>query len=115
MELRTVNMDAREIVGQVQVWQETSYLTPHAGGERIMRGAFRKSIAERGDRIPLCKHHDHSKAYGFSKSWEDTARELVGIFGVRPGEDGDSLLEDARDGYLPALSVGFVPVQQRRA
>jgi len=112
MQLRSVALDAREIVGQVSVHDEVSYATP-AGprGERIKRGAFAKSIQERGTRIPLCRNHDHSRAYGMSRSWEDTATELTGLFGVRPGPDGDQLLEEARDGYLPAMSVGFLPIQ----
>lgn len=115
MELRSVSMDAREIVGQVQVWNETSYLVPDPRGERLLRGCFRKSIAERGNRIPLCLNHDHSRAYGMSKHWEDDHSALMGVFGVRHGDDGDRVLADARDGYLPALSVGFIPLITRRA
>lgn len=111
MELRSVTMDAREIHGQISVHDQTSYLTPAgARGERIKRGAFAKSIRERGRRIPLCRNHDHSYAFGMSKSWTDTATDLSAIFGVRSGARGDELLEEARDGYLPALSVGFEPL-----
>src|SRR5262245_11857399 len=102
MELRTVNVEAREIIGQVSVWNETTYLGPDPRGERLLRGCFRKSIQERGTRIPLCKNHDHTKGYGFSKSWQDDATALVGVFGVRENDEGDALLADARDGYLPA-------------
>jgi HK97 family phage prohead protease len=49
-----------------------------------------------------------------SKHWEDDVTGLVGTFGVRPGDAGDELLEDARDGYLPALSVGFLTLRQAR-
>ena len=114
MELRTVAMDAREIVGQVSVYDETSYMVPDPRGERLLRGCFRKSIRERGTRIPLCRNHDHSRAYGMSKRWEDDAAGLVATFGIRAGQAGDEVLEDARDGYLPALSVGFMPVRQQR-
>lgn len=115
MELRNVNMDSREILGAVQVWDEVSYLVPTPGGERIKRGAFAKSIAERATRVPLCIGHNHERAVGMSKRWEDASAELSAVFGVRAGELGDQALEDARDGYLPALSVGFLPVQAARA
>ena len=115
MELRSVNVDTREIEGAVQVWAETSYLTPDPSGERIMRGAFAKSIAERGTRIPLCLAHNHERAVGMSKRWAEDASMLSAVFGVRPGELGDQALEDARDGYLPGLSVGFLPIKQTRA
>jgi HK97 family phage prohead protease len=49
-----------------------------------------------------------------SKHWQDDGAGLVGTFGVRPGDAGDELLEDARDGYLPALSVGFLTLRQAR-
>ena len=36
------------------------------------------------------------------------------MFHARPSVAGDEALEEARDGYLPGMSVGFVPVQHRR-
>ena len=114
MELRNVNMDSREILGAVQVWDEVSYLVPDPGGERIKRGAFTKSIAERATRVPLCVGHNHERAVGMSKRWTDDPAELSAVFGIRPGELGDSALEDARDGYLSALSVGFFPIKTGR-
>lgn len=110
MELRNVNVDKREIFGAVQVWNETSYLVPDPRGERMVRGCFRKSILERATRIPLCLKHNHDRAIGMSKSWDDDTSELRAVFGIRPGKLGDEALEDARDGYLPALSVGFAPI-----
>jgi HK97 family phage prohead protease len=116
MELRSVDMSARELLGQVQVYDEVSYLTPSGpAGERIKRGCFAKSITERGTRIPLCRNHNHERAYGMSKRWVDGPENLEAVFGVRANAEGDQLLEDANDGYLPALSVGFVPVIAKRA
>jgi HK97 family phage prohead protease len=114
MEIRSVNMDQRQILGQVAVWNETSYLVPDPRGERLMVGCFRKSIRQRETRIPLCINHDHSRAVGMSRTWTDTASELSALFDARPGELGDKALEDARDGYLPALSVGFLPLNATR-
>ena len=34
----------RRIVGVVAPYDETTYLVPDPGGERIMRGAFKRSI-----------------------------------------------------------------------
>jgi uncharacterized protein len=116
MATRSVDFAAREIVGVVAPYDETSYLTGTPGGERLRRGCFGKSIAERGDRIPLLVGHDHRRAaVGKSVGWHDGADGLLATFKVRPDEDGDRVLGDARDGYLPALSVGFEPLQRRRA
>jgi HK97 family phage prohead protease len=108
MQLREVDQAQREIVGLVAPYDETSYMTNVPGGERLRRGCFAKSIQERGDRIPLCIGHNHrTAAVGKSTSWQDSADGLVATFKVRAGEDGDKVLADAHDGYLPALSVGF--------
>lgn len=115
MELRSVSVEAREIVGQVQMWDQTSYLTPDPRGERMKRGCFAKSIRQREAAIPLCLNHQHDHALGMSKHWDDSAEGLTGIFGVRPGAAGDDALADARDGYLPAMSVGFKPLNTTRA
>lgn len=114
MELRGVRMDQREIDGRVAPYDATSYLTPDPRGERILRGAFAKSIRQRETKVPLCRNHDHSRAVGMSKRWLDQPDGLLSTFGVRPGADGDAVLEDARDGYLPGLSVGFMPLVTRR-
>ena len=115
MQLRAVDPAAREIVGLVAPYDQTTYLVPTPGGERLRRDCFRKSIAERGDRIPLTVGHEHrSAAVGKSKRWEETPEGLVGIFGVRAGEEGDRVLADAYDGYLADLSVGFEPLKAAR-
>lgn len=114
MEIRTVNLDQREIVGVVAPYDATSYLTPNRQGERIMRGAFAKSIRQRERKVPLCRNHDHNQALGLSRSWSDSAAGLEGTFYVRPSLIGDAALEEARDGYLEGLSVGFVPLVQTR-
>jgi HK97 family phage prohead protease len=115
MELRAVDPDARTITGVVAPYDETSYLTPDPAGERIGRGAFAKSIRQRETRIPLCVAHDHKKAAGFSRSWTDDDGGLSAVFAVRSGAFGDEVLDDVRGGFLPSLSVGFVPLVQRRA
>lgn len=108
MQLRAVDTSQREIVGMVAPYDETSYMVNVPGGERLRRGCFAKSIAERGDRIPLCVGHEHrTAAVGKSVKWEDTAAGLIATFKVRADAEGDKVLADAHDGYLPAMSVGF--------
>ena len=110
MQLRAVDPARREIVGIVAPYDQTTYLVATPGGERLRRGCFRKSIDERGDRIPLTVGHEHrTAAVGKSSAWEDTPDGLVATFQVRANEAGDQVLADAFDGYLPDLSVGFEP------
>lgn len=112
MQLRSVDPARREIVGLVAPYDQTTYLVPTPGGERLRPGCFTKSIAERGDRIPLTVGHEHrTAAVGKSLHWDDGPEGLLATFSVRAGEEGDRVLADAFDGYLADLSVGFEPTK----
>jgi HK97 family phage prohead protease len=107
MDIR-VDESRREIVGVVAPYDETTYLVPIPGGERMRRGCFKKSIADRGDRVPLTTGHNHGgPILGHSVAWRENPDGLVGTFKINPGPKGDELLTEARDGYWPAMSVGF--------
>jgi HK97 family phage prohead protease len=114
MEIRNVDVEQRTITGVVAPYDSTSYLVPDPAGERIMRGAFGKSIRQRETRIPLCLNHDHSGAVGMSTSWVDGDDGLTATFRVREGERYDTVLTDVRGGFLPGMSVGFVPLVRTR-
>ncbi len=114
MELRNADVTRREITGVVAPYDTVTRLVSDPGGERLARGAFTKSITERTTRIPLFLNHDHSVIYGFSATWADAPTELTGTFKVREGDAGDQLLIDARDGYLPGMSIDFAALQATR-
>ena len=114
MEIRAVDMAERTITGVCAPWDEVSYLVPDPGGERIIRGAFSKSLRQRVDRVLLFRAHDHTRAIARSRQFTDDEHGLTGVFHARPSVAGDEALEEARDGYLPGMSVGFVPVNDRR-
>ena len=114
MEIRDVTEARREIVGRVAPYNETTYLTGDPRGERLMRGCFRASIEQRGTRIPLCIGHNHGvAAVGLSTRWQEDLEGLLGVFTVKGSDEGDRVLADTRDGYLPAMSVGFAPIPSR--
>jgi hypothetical protein len=115
MQLRSVDETTRTVTGVVVPYDETSYLTGDPAGERILRSAFKRSIHNRRDKIPLCLGHDHGRAaVGLSTDWVDDDAGLTGMFRIKPGGDGDQVLEDVRGGYLAAMSVGFVPQERGR-
>ena len=105
MEVRSVDEAGRTIQGICVPYNETTYRVP--GGERIQRGAFKRSILHRSDRIPLCRGHNPDAVMGYSSSFTEETAGLLGDFVVNQGEPGDTLLSDVRNGYLPAMSVGF--------
>jgi uncharacterized protein len=115
MEVRSVDLAARNIIGRCVPYDEVSYLTPHPSGERVIRGAFSKSISERAGRIFLYKGHDHDHPAGRATAFEEQPDGLVGTFNVRASTFGDEVLAEVEDGYLPGLSCGFRPIRTRRA
>jgi len=115
MEVRAVDADERTVTGVVVPYDETSYLTPTPGGERVLRGAFTKSARQRGNQIFLFRQHAHDRPVGRAVGFVDETDGLHGTFKIRESVLGDEALADLREGYLPALSVGFRPIQTRRA
>lgn len=114
MEIRSVEVAERLLVGVVAPYDQTSYLVADPAGERIVRGAFRKSISQRADKIPLHDNHGTTRRMGISRSFDDGDDGLVGTFAIYEGAKGDALLEDLRHGYLGGMSVGFQPLQVTR-
>lgn len=113
MELRG-EPDGRTIHGVCVPYDEISYLTPNPQGERVLRGAFTKSIRQQAGKIFLFRSHDHSHPVGKAVEFRDEPDGLHGAFQIRQSILGDECLEDVRQGYLPALSIGFRPLQVRR-
>jgi hypothetical protein len=114
MEIRNVDPDLREMVGVVAPYDEVSYFTNDPAGERIIRGAFAKSIRQKGRKIPLLRNHDQSRRIGNAVGWVDDPEGLTGTFKMVDGEHGDMMLEDLRNGCLDSLSVGFKPLVVKR-
>lgn len=114
MELRSVSESERLVIGTVAPYDQTTYLVPEPGGERIRRGAFRRSIEHRGDRVPLFRNHDRTLRMGVSRSFAETAEGLLGEFRINDGEAGDALLAECRNGYFGGLSAGFLPLDRER-
>lgn len=115
MEVRNVDEETRIVTGVAVPYDETSYLVPDPRGERVARGCFAKSIRENAHRIPLLVGHTHAgAAVGLSTRWDDDDGGLLGAFKIKAGRVGDETLEDVRTGHLPAMSVGFKPIEIKR-
>ena len=83
--------------------------------ESFRRGAFAKTIAERGDRVKLLSHHDRGRnPLGRATALREDAAGLYGEFAVSRTTAGDEALELVRDGALDSFSVGFAPVKAVR-
>jgi Escherichia/Staphylococcus phage prohead protease len=113
MELRSVDPEGRTVIGVVAPYDEVTYLTGERDGEKIRRGAFKRSLGQKKQRIPLCRNHVHDVALGWSTRFVE-GDVLEGTFGVNDGGPGDDLLDELRQGYLTGMSVGFRPIRSVR-
>lgn len=79
--------------------------------ESFRRGAFAKTIKERGDKVKLLSQHQAGRnPLGRAVSLREDAKGLFGEFRVSKTQAGDEALELIRDGALDSFSVGFAPV-----
>lgn len=83
--------------------------------EQFERGAFTRTIAERGDRVKFLALHDRDSRLPLGRATvlREESRGLYAELQVSRTAAGDEALELIRDGSLDGLSVGFVPVNQR--
>lgn len=80
--------------------------------EAFQRGAFTKTIVERGDRVKLLSQHNSLvNPLGRATALREDAAGLYGEFYVSRTTAGDEALELLRDGALDSFSVGFTPIK----
>lgn len=78
--------------------------------EEFAKGAFARTIAERGDRVKFLDQHDSSRPLGRATLLREDASGLYAEFRVSKTSRGDDFLELLRDGAIDSFSVGFLPV-----
>lgn len=82
--------------------------------EMFQKGAFTKTIQERGDRVKLLSQHDARRnPLGRAVMLREDDAGLYGEFRVSRTAAGDEALELLRDGALDSFSVGFTPINHR--
>lgn len=84
--------------------------------EVFRQGAFAKTIQDRGSKIPLYARHpkEGSLPLGVSTLLREDSIHLYGEFRISKTRDGDEALELVRDGALHSLSVGFIPIRDKK-
>lgn len=115
-EFRTEHTGERILSTRIVPYNEVSYDVPYSGGEEFLPGSFTKSLREAFTKRPLklFRSHEHSRAVGVSTMLEDRAHGLFGEFRVANGALGDEVLDEASQGLLDAMSVGFRAITTRR-
>lgn len=113
-----VRGDGRTVVGIAVPFGTATTITDATGtyAESFERGAFSRTIAERGDRVKFLAHHNaQALPLGRATELREDPAGLVAAFRVSETVAGDEVLALIRDGALDALSVGFAPVRDRWA
>lgn len=111
LELRSDAVDERIIAGIAAPFDspaEINNVYEGAFTEIIRKGAFAKTIRERGDRVKLLGLHDRTRMpLGRAVLLEERAEGLYAEFKVSNTQAGTEALELVRDGSLDHLSIGF--------
>lgn len=84
--------------------------------ESLVRGAFAKTIAERGSKVQLLSQHKRDQnPLGKAIMLREDALGLYGEFRISKTQAGDEALTLVADGALDAFSVGFAPIRERQS
>jgi HK97 family phage prohead protease len=85
------------------------------GGDRIISGAFTKSIQGR-TAVPMLLYHDQRRPVGRWHAFEETddGLKVSGKISIK-SRDGGEAYELVKDGALSGLSIGYDPVVKRMA
>lgn len=115
IETRTDDDGFRHLVGVVVPWAG-QYRMPNGMTESFDRGAFTKTLRERGSKIPLYQQHESRSTLpvGNAVKWQNTSDGLVADFRMARTERAAEVLTLADDGMVTGLSVGFVPIRSRQ-
>jgi uncharacterized protein len=109
--------DGRTLVGLAVPFDIETEVDDGRGSYRevFRRGAFAKTVRERGQRVPLLVNHDHLRRLpiGVSTVLREDAAGLYSEYRVSQTREGDEVLALVRDGALDGLSIGFRPIKDR--
>lgn len=78
------------------------------GGDRLIYGAFTKSLAARTTPLPMLLHHDQRRPVGVWKEWDERPEGLhVKGALTLASRDAQEAYALAKDGALTGLSIGW--------
>jgi HK97 family phage prohead protease len=81
--------------------------------EVFRKGAFAEVI-KAAHRVKLLRNHDSKNPIGRATLLRETDQGLYAEFKVSKTREGDDALELVKDGALDQLSIGFMPIKNRK-
>jgi HK97 family phage prohead protease len=101
--------EGRTMIGLVAPYDKISDIGPFT--ETLKPGVFAKSIREAARNLPLHVMHRHNEIpVGMAIRWEEATEGLLGEFRFDTRADATEAARLAEEGFLGALSVGFLPL-----
>lgn len=83
--------------------------------ERVLPGAFKKSIREAANGLPLLLFHESRQLdshIGKVESWREADDGLHGVWRLIDTDSAQRAAQMVRDGVLGYMSIGFLPIKQ---
>ena len=118
---KSVNLSVKDIdtAGRRVKVALSSFGNVDSDGDVILRGAFAKSITERGPetqsnrRIKFLRYHDFEHEIGVWKSLEESHDHLIGIGDLGRSTKGNDAFLDYQDGIITEHSIGFQTISDK--
>ena len=79
----------------------------------IMKGAYKKTIAENGDRVKYLYQHDMNQPIGKMTELYEDDKGLVFVAEIAKTQLGKDVIELMKSGVITENSVGIMPIQKQ--
>jgi len=96
-----VNHSERIFTGYASTWDKDQ------GNDIIVKGAFAKTIQERGNNIKVLYQHDQHQPIGKAVTLEEDSKGLLVTAKISKTRLGDEVLELIKDDVINQMSIGF--------
>ena len=108
-------VEGRRVFGLAAPFNQRTTITEHGRtfDEVIERGAFARTIAERGHKVKILNQHEARRPIGKATVLEERADGLYIEATISDTRDGNDALQLVRDGVLDSFSIGFRPIAHR--
>ena len=111
-ELRLADGDGRTIYGMAVPYNKEQRI--NATVTEIFRKGVFADVIRAPHRVKLLRGHGENNVLGRATLLKETDEGLYAEFRISKTREGDEALELVRDGALDQLSIGFMPIKNRK-
>jgi HK97 family phage prohead protease len=111
-ELRLADGDGRTIYGMAVPYNKEQRI--NATVTEIFRKGVFADVIRAPHRVKLLRGHGENNVLGRATLLKETDEGLYAEFRISKTREGDEALELVKDGALDQLSIGFMPIKNRK-